>query len=61
MRSIPHSRMCPRPAGGLMLLGATPTSLLAGAGAQDLVADVTKMDMRVGRVLECQRHPDADR
>ena len=32
----------------------------APAAAADAVPDVTKMDIRVGRIVSCEKHPDAD-
>ena len=32
----------------------------APAAAADTVPDVTKMDIRVGRIVSCEKHPDAD-
>lgn len=39
---------------------AGPPTVAAPAAAAASVPDVTKMDIRVGRIVSCEKHPDAD-
>ncbi|KAI7840228.1 hypothetical protein COHA_006010 [Chlorella ohadii] len=48
-----------RAAASRVVMASAETEVAAPAAAA-AVPDVTKMDIRVGRIVSCERHPDAD-
>lgn len=39
---------------------ASEAAPVAAAPAEEQAADVTTIDLRVGKIIKCERHPEAD-